>query len=49
VLGFRAWDQNIRRDFKEQAKKLLLAGKVLHWFTCQAALEQGLEVFRLLG
>ena len=48
MLGFGTRDQNIGRNFEEQSEKLLLAGKVLHWFTCQAALKQGLKLFCLL-
>ena len=42
MLGFRTGDQNIGRDFEEQAEKLL------QWFTCQPPLQQGLKLFRFL-
>jgi len=49
MFGFRAGDQNIGRDFEEQAEKFLRARKVLHWLTCQAALQQALKLFCFLG
>ena len=46
VFGFRPGYENSRRDLEAQAKKLLLAGQILHWFRGQAACDQAVKLLQ---
>ncbi len=49
MFGFRARNQDIGRDFKQQAEKFLHTRQVLHGFMRQAASQQALKLFCFLG